>query len=181
MSNLHSQLAPSRSSGPAIPLYVSPSVQGALEQLGILLDDYHYSPHARGRILAYTAANGTPTGCPELDREDEADAGMVFEESLEPVDFGSVAWDRSQDVLFDMEMLIEGNHPFPVPAYGDDDEDGLAVDSLEPRYTAEDEADYARWLRDRERREPGPLPFPCQPHPLYDFLCEDEPPMFGYE
>jgi hypothetical protein len=144
MSSLASQCRASRTDAPRIPLYVSPSVKGALEQLGVLLDDYHYSPHCRGRILAYAAAHGTPTGCPELDREDEADASMVFEESLEPVDFSSEAWDQYQDVLFDSRMLIEG-HPWPLPATGDDDR------GFDP--TAEDREDYAKWSAQLDRRE----------------------------
>ena len=113
--SLISQGVPSRTTGSRIPLYVSPSVRGALEQLSVLLDDYHYSPHCRGRILAYTAAHGTPTGCPELDREDEPDAEMVFVESLEPVDLTSEAWDRDRGVLFDAEMLATESHPWPIP------------------------------------------------------------------
>jgi hypothetical protein len=80
-----------------------------------------------------TAANGTPTGCPELDREDEHDAEMVFIEGLEPVSFESEAWDRDRGVLFDAELLSLEQHPWPVPASDDF--------HLEPS-----EADE-RWLR----------------------------------
>src|SRR5438270_568584 len=71
----------------AIAMDVNPSVRKAAGELATLLDDYHYSPHARDRIVRYTIANGTPSGCPELDREDEADASMGFEAELEPVPF----------------------------------------------------------------------------------------------
>jgi hypothetical protein len=97
-----------------IPLHVSPSVRKALRELDTLLEDYHYSPHARGQIVAHTAREGTPTGCAYLDREDEADASMVFESELEPVPYDSDVWDRDTGVLFDAAMLAEGNHPWPL-------------------------------------------------------------------
>jgi hypothetical protein len=132
-----SQAYPPRTTG-GIPLYVSPSVRHALEQLGVLLDDYHYSPRARGRILSYAAAHGTRTGCAYLDREDEADATEVFVAELGPVDSDSPAWDR-EDVFLDVAMLEAGAHPWPIPTFGDDDRDG----SFEPG-----EADWAALRRE---------------------------------
>jgi hypothetical protein len=100
---------------PGIPFDVNPHVAQALVELSILMDDYHYSQHAREQILAYTAAHGTPSGCACLDREDEADASMVFEESLPIVPWDSPAWDRETDTItLDVPMLEAGVHPFPL-------------------------------------------------------------------
>jgi hypothetical protein len=95
-----------------IVLDVNPQVAVALEQLGLLLDDYHYSAYAKARILAYTAREGTPTGCRYLDREDEHDAEMVFVDSLPAVPFDSAAWDR-EDTFLDARMLAADTHPLP--------------------------------------------------------------------
>jgi hypothetical protein len=100
---------------------VSPSTRKALEALATLLLDYHYSGHAIGRIAAYAAANGTPTGCPYLDREDEEDANMVFEREQEPVSFDSECWGRDTSVIFDVPLLTEGRHPWPIVGGPDDD------------------------------------------------------------
>jgi hypothetical protein len=104
-----------------VRLDVNPQVAAALEQLGILLDEYGYSAFAKARIWAWTVANGTPTGCRYLDREDESDATDVFVASLPEVPFDSPAWDRDTSVIFDVEMLVEDNHPWPIPTVGDDD------------------------------------------------------------
>jgi hypothetical protein len=159
-------------------LYVSPSTRKALEALATLLLDYHYSAHAIGRIAAYAAANGTPTGCAYLDREDEADATEVFVAELGPVDYDSPAWAR-EDVFLDVELLAAGTHPAP---FGEPDlatlisheaPDGPAVarklmdagllpplaggapDDEWPAFTptAEDLADYAAWAEECDRRE----------------------------
>ncbi len=105
----------------SLPLHVSPSVRKALGELSTLLEDYHYSQHARESICAYVAREGTVTGAPGLDAEDEADASWVFENELEPVPFDSEAWDRDQGVIFDVELLIAGNHPWPLVQDQDDD------------------------------------------------------------
>jgi hypothetical protein len=165
--SLAGQFRASRTTGPAIPLYVSPSVRGALEQLGVLLDDYHYSPHCRGRILAFTAANGTPSGCPELDREDEADASMVFEESLEPIPFDDEAWDKYEDMVMDARLLASNEHPFPIPAQGDDDRAFDAAmeadDAAMPLPAIPDDRDPRDWAEYRR---------------MFD---DREPPRYGYE
>lgn len=105
-----------------VPMFVSPSMSAALEQLDILLSDYHYSPRGRAEVLEYVAREGTTAGCPSLDPEDHHDAEMVLEESFAEVPFDSPAWDRHQDVLFDAEMLADGNHPWPIPVVSDDDD-----------------------------------------------------------
>jgi hypothetical protein len=125
-----------------IPLDVNPQVAVALEPLGILLDDYHYSAHARARILAYTAREGTPSGCPELDAEDEHDCEMVYVEAFGPVPYDDPAWD-DETMCLDVGLLARGVHPWPIPAVGDDDR-------AEP--TEDDLADYGRWSEELDRR-----------------------------
>jgi hypothetical protein len=162
-----------------IPFAVNPHLAAAAAQLAILLDDYSYSAHARDRIVAYTIANGTPTGCPELDREDEHDAEMVFTSELPAVPFDSPAWDRDIDVVtLDVEMIEAGTHPFPLmdpsevdgpdaPDYGPSWSDHLHAlittgktlplpisgGAPEPyEATPEDLEDYDRWSEEVARR-----------------------------
>jgi hypothetical protein len=160
-----------------VRLDINPQFAPALEQLGILLDDYHYSPHARGRILAFTAIHGTPTGCPELDREDEQDAEMVFVSELPEVPFDSESWGR-EDVVLDVALLVENRHPWPMPDEPDDADRSIPADAVlvppelldlapisggapedlpglecEPYVpTAEDLADYAQWSAELDAR-----------------------------
>jgi hypothetical protein len=153
---------------------VNPQIARAAAEVGLLLDDYHYSPHARDRIVRYTIAHGTPSGCPELDREDESDACLVFESELEPVPYDSPAWERDTSVILDAAMLADGSHPFPIPTVGDDDRtepddfaaaaledldimpisggapDGDEAEPFEP--TAEDLADFGKWSEELDRR-----------------------------
>jgi hypothetical protein len=154
----------------SIPLHVSPSVRKALGELATLLRDYHYSEHAVGRIVAHTAREGTPTGCPELDREDEQDASEVFVAELEPVGLDSPAWDVDAGAVYlDVDLIVRGEHPFPIDPDADDTGEfppspleAIAA-ALPPvaggspeaeRYepTPEDLADLARWSEDLERR-----------------------------
>src|SRR5262245_13684975 len=116
---------------------VNPSVRKAVGELAILLDEYGYSPCVRESICRYTAANGTPTGAPGLDREDEHDAEMVFVAELEPVPFDSDAWDRDTSVTLDVPMLLDGTHPFPLPCEWNDlppewDDEPLPAESDAP-------------------------------------------------
>jgi hypothetical protein len=100
--------------GPAEPTGRRPAGgSGRPDELDTLLEDYHYSPHARAQIVAYTAREGMPTGCAYLDREDEQDTSEVFVAELEPVPLDHESWDRP-DVMLDAELLAEGTHPFPV-------------------------------------------------------------------
>jgi hypothetical protein len=152
-----SQSIPSRTSGPRVPLYASPSVRHAADAVAVLLRDYDYTPHARDRVVLWIRAHGTPTGCPELDREDEADAEMVFVAELEEVPFDSEAWDRDTGVLFDAAMLADGTHPWPIPAVGHDDREAFAE--------AMDAYDRAHpWPTG-----PGPLEYPCEDEALYGY------------
>jgi hypothetical protein len=63
-----------------------------LGALGEWLLDNHYSQHAAEAIVGHTAAEGTPTGSPYLDREDEPTASEVFVEAMEAVPFDDPAW-----------------------------------------------------------------------------------------
>jgi hypothetical protein len=156
---------------------VNPQVAIALEQLGVLLTDYHYSQHAKERILAYTAVHGTPSGCPELDREDEHDAELVFTSELPAVPFDSSAWDREIDtVTLDVEMLLAGTHPFPLmdPCEGPDEvvwrDDAVEPDS-EPR--APDEDWYHPHSPNHPANRPGALPRLSGGSPDYEPTPED--------
>jgi hypothetical protein len=115
---------------------VNPQIARAAAEVGILLDDYHYSPHARDRIVRYTIAHGTPTGCPELDREDEADASAVFEAELEPVPFDSPAWDRDGGVYLDVPSLIDGTHPLPFAEPEPDEATLISHEAPDGRHVA---------------------------------------------
>jgi hypothetical protein len=110
----------------------------ALAALHGWLMDQHYSQHATEQIVAHTALEGTPTGCPYLDRESEETATEVFIEAMPPVDPFDAAWD-TPDALLDVELLAEGTHPTPFPE-----------EVYHP--SEEDLADYDRWLADLERR-----------------------------
>ena len=62
----------SHSTTVAVPLYHNSAFQPGLDALSLWLEDNSYSQHARDRILAHAAVDGTPSGSPYLDAEDEA-------------------------------------------------------------------------------------------------------------
>lgn len=164
-----------------VPFDVNPSLAIALDDLASILRDYHYSEHAVGRIVAYTARQGTPSGCPELDPEDECDAEAVYVEGLPEVPMDSPAWDR-EDAFLVVEWLAAGVHPLPFAAEPDDDTgewpvpaeadapdaspharfpgiaslaERMALPPLSggsPEPTAEDLSDYGAWSEDLDRR-----------------------------
>jgi hypothetical protein len=147
-----SQSRASRTDG--IPLYVSPSVSHALEQLGVLLDDYGYSPRARDEVLAYTEQEGTPSCCPSLDAEDEADACEVYASEMEPVDFGDPRWGSTEDIdSVDVVPPVSGGSP--------------EVTEFDP--TAEDLADYHQWSEALDARRE------------IEAAEDARNPLFGYE
>src|SRR6516165_8669136 len=82
----------------AIPIFVNPALQPGLDTLSWWLEDNHYSAHARERILAHAAAEGTPTGCRYLEREDEAGAEAVFVDALPPLEYSNPAWGSLEDL-----------------------------------------------------------------------------------
>jgi hypothetical protein len=64
----------------------------AIEKLGAWLMEQNYSAHCRHQIVAYLVAEGTLTGCPELDHEDEAVAEQVYVHALPAVPQTSDEW-----------------------------------------------------------------------------------------
>jgi hypothetical protein len=127
----------------------NPQLGHGLDALVCWLLENHYSEHAIGRIRRHVAVNGTLAGS-IVEPEDEPGAEEAFVDALPPVDLASECWGR-EDVIFDVEMLLAGSHPWPFPAEGDDDRIAPMADGAYVP-TAEDEACYERWLRDREDR-----------------------------
>jgi hypothetical protein len=153
----------------SIPLHVSPSVRHAVAELATLLLEYGYCPTVSEGICRYTMANGTPTGAPGLDAEDEADAEAVYVAELEPVGLDHESWDADAGVILDVDLMIRQAHPFPFdpnsvtteefppagieaiaaalpPVAGGSPE----AEPFEP--TAEDLADLAAWSAELEAR-----------------------------
>jgi hypothetical protein len=89
-----------------IPLDRNPALRPGLDALSLWLAEHDYSMPAIDRILAHTAAEGTPTGSPYLDAGDEAGATEAFVDALEPVPGDSPAWDDPA-VYLDVESLRE--------------------------------------------------------------------------
>lgn len=82
----------------AIHGVVNPAIRPGLDALDWWLADNHYSQHARERIVAYAAAEGTPTGSPYLEAEDEAEASEAFVGALPAVPFDSAEWGPDEDL-----------------------------------------------------------------------------------
>lgn len=78
----------------SIVLSATPSVQRGLDRLDAWLAAEGYGPEPTGRILAYVAAEGTLSGCPDLDPGDEEWAEWSYVEGLAPVAGVSSAWDE---------------------------------------------------------------------------------------
>jgi hypothetical protein len=132
-----------------------------------------YSAHCRERIVSYASAEGTLTGCPELDREDEATATEVWVEALPAVPQTGREWcDPMEWTLPEAELeaidaelfAAECDRRDAVDAPGDrpwitlmmSESSGLppisggAPEPFTP--SAEDWADYHGWSEDLERR-----------------------------
>jgi hypothetical protein len=72
-----------------------PPVQSTgLDRLACWLAGEGYPSEAISHILIYTHREGTPTGAPDLDREDEEHAEHAFVEGQEPVAGVSAEWDE---------------------------------------------------------------------------------------
>jgi hypothetical protein len=91
---------------PGLPLDRNPALRPGIDALSFWLAEQRYSTHAIGRILAHAATEGTPTGSPYLDPEDEAGATDAFVDALAPVPCDSLAWD-DPGVYLDAESIRE--------------------------------------------------------------------------
>jgi hypothetical protein len=126
----------------SIRMYVNPALRPGLDALLWWLMDHHYSRPAAESIVRHAGREGTPTGCPYLEAEDEDGATEAFVSALPAVPPDAAAWD-DESVLFDARMLADGVHPMPFPP----EPDG-------PGYvpTAADLEDYARWAAELDAR-----------------------------
>jgi hypothetical protein len=112
-----------------MPSIIAPSVffhrndtfRASLSAVVEVLMHRRYSSHAIGRVYDYMAVHGTAAGAPMLDPEDEEAVECAFVNHLPEVDPSSESWDRDTSVIFDMGMLLEGNHPWPLIQDCDDD------------------------------------------------------------
>jgi hypothetical protein len=86
--------------------YTAPTNLGnAPRALAAWLLEANYSAHARERIVSHAVAEGTLTGCPELDCEDEAAASEVWVEALPAVPQTGREWcDPMEWTLPDAEL-----------------------------------------------------------------------------
>lgn len=128
----------------------------ALEALGRWLADNHYSQHAQEAIVGFAAVEGTPTGSPYLDREDEATASDVFVEAMGEVPFDAAIWGSPADRESMWRPLDDRWTVAPLLAIPDELDDDQGDD--EPPYRRSDQA---------EEEDTGefPPPFPMGPDP----------------
>jgi hypothetical protein len=161
-----------------VPIHRNPALQPGLAALVSWLLESDYSAHYIGRIFDYTAVQGTPAGCPELDPSDEYGASSVFCDALDLVPYSAEAW-SFDDVFLDARMLADGTHPLPFgpePDGPDAPDAGMSrsaalgelirtgsVRALPPigggspeavpfEPSPDDWADYSRWSRELEAR-----------------------------
>lgn len=144
-------------------LSVHSAVAPGLAALGDWLIDAHYGHEATERILDHTEREGTPTGAPDLDREDEWAATEVFVAGLADIPMASPCWDDPTAII-DVELYLNGVHPTPFPEPPADELLSLAAHGLAPiaggspegdepvEPSPEDWADYAAWSRGLEER-----------------------------
>jgi hypothetical protein len=157
---------------------VHPAALGALQSW---LWDNHYSVHAIDAIVAHAAEEGTPTGSPYLDREDEEAATEAFIAAMPAVSSCSPEWGNATGDESMFRLLDDAWTPVEtlraLPPELDDDETALldAWDRLaelemarleagrpadgpapyEP--TEEDLAAYGAWLEQLEREQLGAM------------------------
>jgi len=86
---------------------VHPAALGALQSW---LRDNHYSVHAIDAVIAHAAEEGTPTGSPYLDPEDEAAATEAFVAAMPAVSGCSNDWD-DPSIYLDVDTLLEAGRP----------------------------------------------------------------------
>jgi hypothetical protein len=80
--------------------------QPALDALDAYLRRNNYSQHARESIVRHAAAEGTPTGSPYLESEDEAGATGAFTRAMDAVPYDSPAWD-DPSVWLDVDSIMD--------------------------------------------------------------------------
>lgn len=105
---------------PSVLLYRNPTFKPALAALVEHLMKKDYSSHAIGKIFNFVAVHGTLYGS-IIEPEDEEEAESIFVANLPEVPDSSDSWDRDQSVIFDVELLSNGNHPWPLVQDVDDD------------------------------------------------------------
>lgn len=150
----------------------------ALEALGAWLMDQHYSQHAQEAIVGFAAIEGTPTGSPYLDPEDEAAASEVFVEAMGEVPFEAAIWGSPEGRESMWTPLDDRWTAAPLLAIPDelDDDQG------------DDEPPYRRWdpAEEEDTGEfPPPVPEP-EPEPFEPSAedwadAPDSPPIAGRE
>jgi hypothetical protein len=89
----------SHSTTRGIPPDREASLRPGLDALSLWLAEQGYSAPVIDRILAYTAAEGDPTGSADFDPGDEAGATGAFVGGLEAVPGDSSAWDGPGVIL----------------------------------------------------------------------------------
>jgi hypothetical protein len=148
---------------PSVPYYRNPTYRPGLAALVEHLMGKDYSSHAIARIFDHVATSGTLEGS-LVEAEDMAEAEATFVDNLPELPADSECWDRDTSLIIDLDLLRRNEHPFPIPAVGDDDRDfDAAMAALEdlnvppvcgggPEPTEADLQDYGRWSEDIERR-----------------------------
>jgi hypothetical protein len=145
--------------------YTAPTNPGqAPRALAAWLLSQDYTAHARERIVAHTLREGTLTGCPELDPEDEATATEVFVEALPAVPQTGREWcDPMEWTLPDAELEAIDAELFAAECDRRDAPDPWPTDEEIAEFDAEEEHRAAfEWFDRRESfgdwldREGGP-------------------------
>lgn len=139
-----------------------------LEALAAWMLSQNYSQHCRETVVMHTSREGTPSGCPELDPEDEATATEVFVDALPAGHPSDPAWDRpavaagalATGCLVPPELEDDAERvDWILSAWEAQHEETLRSLAAAPgpsgepapyEPTAEDLADYERWLREHE-------------------------------
>jgi len=124
--------------------------------------DQHYSQHCWERIRDHTAVHGTPTGCPELDPEDEATATEIYCQAMPAIDPGDSAWDLP------VRPSVASLRALPPDL--DDEEFQTLWDAACANHDADDEAaELARHWEPAPDDRPDPAPFEPSAEDLDDY------------
>jgi hypothetical protein len=109
-----------------------------------------YSAHCRERIVSHAIAEGTLTGCPELDPEDEGTASEVWVEALPAVPQTGREWcDPMEWTLPDAELEAIDAELFDAECDRRDAPDPWPTDEEIAEFEAEEEHRAAREWFDR--------------------------------